>query len=103
MDISSRLHLELSLRSTNFVFLSKWRRWWLTTRNWALLLQSPVSDSEVRFQVIPLHYYLTCIVCHAGSCGHTVLREHEARPVLPDNATLQAVPFLFAIGTLMLD
>jgi hypothetical protein len=49
------------------------------------------------------HYMLTSILRHSGSCGHTVLREHEARPVLPDNAALQAGPFLFAIGTSMSD
>src|ERR1700730_8784629 len=49
------------------------------------------------------HYIPASIACHSGSCGHTVLREHEPRPVLPDNAALQAGPFLFAIGTSMLD
>ncbi|KAH9940662.1 polyketide synthase [Amylocystis lapponica] len=35
-----------------------------------------------------------------GACGHTVLRAHEPRPVLPDAAKLSAGPFLFSIGAL---
>ncbi|KAG7085922.1 Type I Iterative PKS [Marasmius oreades] len=35
-----------------------------------------------------------------GSCGHTVLREHEARPILPDYHSLNSAPYLFAIGGL---
>ena len=34
-----------------------------------------------------------------GACGHTVLREHECRPVLPITETLKLGPFLFAVGT----
>ncbi|PCH43245.1 ketoacyl-synt-domain-containing protein, partial [Wolfiporia cocos MD-104 SS10] len=35
-----------------------------------------------------------------GSCGHTVLHEHEPRPVHPDHETLKKGPFLFAFGAL---
>ncbi|KAF9261006.1 polyketide synthase [Marasmius fiardii PR-910] len=35
-----------------------------------------------------------------GSCGHTVLREHETRPILPDYHTLNSGPYLFAVGGL---
>ncbi|KAI3601476.1 polyketide synthase [Moniliophthora roreri] len=35
-----------------------------------------------------------------GSCGHTVLREHDVRPVLPDYETLNSGPYLFAVGGL---
>nr|ART89046.1 polyene polyketide synthase 1 [Agaricomycetes sp.] len=35
-----------------------------------------------------------------GSCGHTVLRGHEPRPILADSATLKNGPFLFAVGAL---
>ncbi|KAJ3555439.1 hypothetical protein NM688_g2577 [Phlebia brevispora] len=35
-----------------------------------------------------------------GSCGHTVLREHELRPVHSDQDTLAHGPFLFAVGAL---
>ncbi|KAL0572907.1 hypothetical protein V5O48_009054 [Marasmius crinis-equi] len=35
-----------------------------------------------------------------GSCGHTVLREHESRAVLADYSVLSSGPFLFAIGGL---
>ncbi|KZT06920.1 polyketide synthase [Laetiporus sulphureus 93-53] len=35
-----------------------------------------------------------------GSCGHTVLREHERYPEHPDTETLKDGPFLFAIGAL---
>ncbi|KAK1215285.1 hypothetical protein PQX77_022103 [Marasmius sp. AFHP31] len=35
-----------------------------------------------------------------GSCGHTVLREHEPRAVLKDHQTLSSGPFLFAVGGL---
>ncbi|KAI3605818.1 polyketide synthase [Moniliophthora roreri] len=36
----------------------------------------------------------------SGSCGHTVLREHDVRPVLPDYETLNSGPYLFAVGGL---
>ncbi|ESK85112.1 polyketide synthase [Moniliophthora roreri MCA 2997] len=35
-----------------------------------------------------------------GSCGHTVLREHDARPVLADYHGLNSAPYLFAVGGL---
>ncbi|KAK7047807.1 hypothetical protein VNI00_006135 [Paramarasmius palmivorus] len=35
-----------------------------------------------------------------GSCGHTVLRDHDARPVLPDYHGLNTAPYLFTVGGL---
>ncbi|CCM04590.1 uncharacterized protein FIBRA_06771 [Fibroporia radiculosa] len=37
-----------------------------------------------------------------GAGGHTVLREHEPRPTLPDHITLQEPLYLFAVGALSL-
>ncbi|KAF9238192.1 polyketide synthase [Melanogaster broomeanus] len=37
-----------------------------------------------------------------GAGGHTVLREHEPRPTLPDNITLREPLYLFAVGGLSL-
>ncbi|KAF9242156.1 hypothetical protein BU15DRAFT_73082 [Melanogaster broomeanus] len=36
----------------------------------------------------------------SGAGGHTVLREHEPRPILSDNITLRELLYLFAIGGL---